>query len=32
MSGDPFDARSRVEKTIINGKVAFDLEHDGTPF
>lgn len=32
MSGDPFDARSRVEKTIINGEVAFDLEKDGTPF
>jgi len=32
MSGDPFDARSRVEKTIINGSVVFDLEKDGTPF
>jgi imidazolonepropionase-like amidohydrolase len=32
MSGDPFDARSKVEKTFINGQVVFDLERDGTPF
>lgn len=32
MSGDPFDARSRVEKTIINGEIVFDLEKDGSPF
>ncbi len=31
-SGDPFDARSRVVKTIINGEVVFDADRDETPF
>ncbi|MHC4608031.1 MAG: amidohydrolase family protein, partial [Planctomycetota bacterium] len=31
-SGDPFDARSRVEKTVINGDVVFDAARDQTPF
>lgn len=31
-SGDPFDARSRVVKTLINGEVVFDADRDETPF
>jgi len=31
-SGDPFDARSRVIKTLINGEIVFDAEHEETPF
>jgi imidazolonepropionase-like amidohydrolase len=31
-SGDPFDARSRVLKTLINGEIVFDAETDETPF
>jgi imidazolonepropionase-like amidohydrolase len=30
-SGDPFDARSLVEKTIIDGKVVFDADTADTP-
>ncbi len=32
MSGEPFDVRSKVEKTIINGKIVFDIEKDKTPW
>lgn len=31
-SGDPFDARSRVVRTLIGGETVFDAEHDETPF
>jgi imidazolonepropionase-like amidohydrolase len=31
-SGDPFDARSKVLKTLINGEVVFDAAEDKTPF
>jgi imidazolonepropionase-like amidohydrolase len=31
-SGNPFDVRSRVEKTLINGEIVFDADKSATPF
>jgi imidazolonepropionase-like amidohydrolase len=31
-SGDPFDARNRVVRTLINGETVFNIDRDETPF
>lgn len=32
VGGDPFDIRSHIEKTMINGEIVFDIDKDEPPF